>query len=482
MNNIAEKDSLLIVNNKTREDMRSRSLWNEHYTYTDYVFDTYGHETPVVSFTDRLLSQYFIDNAMKEVSVGIVRDINPVLSLSGAVKTNINNFSGTDTLTGLLANQLHAAALYNGSQINTLRRDNHMMNGQFISKNMDSVYGNTVSNISRLGSMLEISKETGRIPGEISSNLGEVTFDKIENGIDNSVNFNTKYLAETLSYSSFYNPTSPYLKYEEIDGHSIEHFNKDNNTSDFNFNNSESNYKTNVRSEIINPLSFYFYNEGGVNTDFEEYNNGELNIETHESIKNDNFNNNELVNLSNDILKDKLLKLKEKGINKNTIRALVVGIPNAGKSTLINKIVGKKIAVTGNKPGVTKNLSWVRVGKNIELLDSPGILWPKLEQEKVAFNLASTTAIKEDILPKESVCVYIIKFLYEYYKDILFDNYGVENIEDFYEVFEVIGKKKGFLSRGGIVDDDRVVNLVLNDIKSGKIKGITFDRFDDYEL
>lgn len=196
----------------------------------------------------------------------------------------------------------------------------------------------------------------------------------------------------------------------------------------------------------------------------------------------DNFDNSELVNLSNSILKDKLDKLKEKGVNKNTIRALVVGIPNAGKSTLINKIVGRKITVTGNKPGVTKNLNWVRVGKNIELLDSPGILWPKLEQEKVAFNLASTTAIKEDILPKESVCVYIIKFLYNNYKDILFDNYGVSDIEDFYEVFEVIGKKKGFLMRGGIVDDDRVVNLVINDIKSGKIKGITFDRIDDYEL
>lgn len=197
---------------------------------------------------------------------------------------------------------------------------------------------------------------------------------------------------------------------------------------------------------------------------------------------NDNFNNNELVNLSNEILKDKLLKLKEKGINKNTIRALVVGIPNAGKSTLINKIVGRKIAVTGNKPGVTKNLNWIRVGKNIELLDSPGILWPKLEQEKVAFNLASTTAIKEEILPKESVCIYIIKFLYQYYKDILSENYNVEAIEDFYEVFETIGKKKGFLSRGGIVNDDRVVNLVINDIKSGKIKGITFDRISDYEL
>ena len=110
-----------------------------------------------------------------------------------------------------------------------------------------------------------------------------------------------------------------------------------------------------------------------------------------------------ILDLSNEILKEKLDNIRQKGINKTTIRALVVGVPNAGKSTLINKIVGRKTAITGNKPGVTKNLNWIRVGKNIELLDSPGILWPKLEQEKEAYNLASTTAIKEDILPKEEI-------------------------------------------------------------------------------
>ena len=192
-----------------------------------------------------------------------------------------------------------------------------------------------------------------------------------------------------------------------------------------------------------------------------------------------NVNMNNLFDLSNEILKDKINKLKEKGYKKNTIRALVVGIPNAGKSTLINKIVGRKIAVTGNKPGVTKNLSWIRVGKNIELMDSPGILWPKLEQETVAFNLASTTAIKEEILPKDDVVVYIIKFLYKYYKDILEKEYGITDIEDFEEVFDIIGKKKGCISKGGIVDYEKVTTLVINDIKSGKIKNITFDRYKD---
>lgn len=189
-----------------------------------------------------------------------------------------------------------------------------------------------------------------------------------------------------------------------------------------------------------------------------------------------------ILDLSSEILKDKIESIRQKGINKTTIRALVVGVPNAGKSTLINKIVGRKTAVTGNKPGVTKNLNWIRVGKNIELLDSPGILWPKLEQEKEAYNLASTTAIKEDILPKEEIAVYIIKFLHKYYPNILESYYGVTDISDFYEVYETIGKRRGFIMRGGIIDDDRVTDLIINDIKQGRIKGITFDRVEDYEL
>ena len=164
---------------------------------------------------------------------------------------------------------------------------------------------------------------------------------------------------------------------------------------------------------------------------------------------------NKLIDLSNEILKDKFDKAREKGINKEKVRALVIGVPNAGKSTFINKVVGKKIAVTGNKPGVTKNLSWIRIGENIELLDSPGILWPKLDQEKEAFNLASTTAIKEEILPKEEVAVYIIKFLYANYRGVLERNYGVTDIADFYEVYDTIGRRRGFIGKGGVIDDDR---------------------------
>ena len=181
-------------------------------------------------------------------------------------------------------------------------------------------------------------------------------------------------------------------------------------------------------------------------------------------------------------MEEKINKLKEKGITKNKIRILITGIPNVGKSTLINRLVGKKAATVGNKPGVTKSLSWIRINDSLELLDTPGILWPKFEEEKVAYNLASLTAIKEEVLPIEKVVCYIIETLYKYYPNILFERYNVKELdEDFIEVFDTIGKKRGCLIRGGEVDYDRVCNIIINDLKEGYIKGITFDRIENYE-
>ena len=192
-----------------------------------------------------------------------------------------------------------------------------------------------------------------------------------------------------------------------------------------------------------------------------------------------NFKKSELLKLTNKVMEEKNKKRELKGMIKRKTRVLVVGIPNVGKSTLINKLVGKKVVNTGNKPGITKNLDWIRIDDQIELLDTPGILWPKLEQDTVALNLASLTAIKEEILPIERVVFYIIEMLNTYYKNILNEKYKIDiQTDDSIEIVELIGKKRGCIMKGVLVDYEKVYNIILNDIKSGNINNITFDRYE----
>lgn len=189
---------------------------------------------------------------------------------------------------------------------------------------------------------------------------------------------------------------------------------------------------------------------------------------------------NGLIKLTDEIMSDEIQKRLDKGMNARKTRVLVVGIPNAGKSTLINRLVKKKVANVGNKPGVTKELSWIRISDSLELLDSPGILWPKFEDENVALNLASLTAIKEEILPIDQVVYYILETLYKYYPDKLLERYGIDEVDEemYIDLLETIGKKRGCLVRGGVVDYEKVYSVVMNDIKTGAISSITFDRFD----
>ena len=181
----------------------------------------------------------------------------------------------------------------------------------------------------------------------------------------------------------------------------------------------------------------------------------------------------------NEMMFEVNVKKVAKGLSKIRPKVLIVGVPNAGKSTLINRLVGKKVVNVGNKPGVTKDLSWIRVNDNFELLDTPGILWPKITEEVVGLNLASFTAIKEEILPLDEVSTYILKMLYKYYPLKLKERYGIDKLddEDIVEVYDTIGKKFGCLIRGGNIDYDKVISIIINDIKNGNIKGITFDQF-----
>ena len=185
----------------------------------------------------------------------------------------------------------------------------------------------------------------------------------------------------------------------------------------------------------------------------------------------------ELINLTKNIMVDINKVRVEKGMKERAARVLIVGVPNAGKSTLINRLVGKKSAGVANTPGFTKNLSWIRINKDIELLDTPGILWPKIENQDNAKTLAAFSSIKEDILNLDDIACFVLKKLYELYPEKLEERYGITELdEDFVEAYEAIGRRRGALSKGGIVDYDKVSDIIIKDLKNGYFGKVTFDR------
>ncbi|MGF9916428.1 ribosome biogenesis GTPase YlqF [Paenibacillus ehimensis] len=194
----------------------------------------------------------------------------------------------------------------------------------------------------------------------------------------------------------------------------------------------------------------------------------------------------EIMQRSKELLSEKIQAQLRKGMNPRAIRALIVGIPNVGKSTLINRMAGRKIAATGDKPGVTKGQQWIKVGTEMELLDTPGILWPKFEDQSVGLRLAATGAIKEEILQVEEIALFAMRYLTQHYAQAVKERFGVEEIpqdpadtDAIVALMEAVGRKRGALMSGGRVDLEKASLAILRELRAGKLGRISLEAPED---
>ena len=185
-----------------------------------------------------------------------------------------------------------------------------------------------------------------------------------------------------------------------------------------------------------------------------------------------------------ELMKEEIAKQAARGRINKTIRVMILGIPNVGKSSFINRIAKKNKMEVGNKPGVTKSKQWIRIGKNQELLDTPGVLWPKFENNEIALNLAFTGTIKDDILEKVEIAYELLKVLYTKYKSNVIERYKIteEEITEIeqhsnyiYELMQVIGRKRGALVAGGNTDDEKIARIILDDFRNCKLGKISLE-------
>ena len=182
-------------------------------------------------------------------------------------------------------------------------------------------------------------------------------------------------------------------------------------------------------------------------------------------------------------LKEKLEQWKAKGLVGRPVRAMVVGVPNVGKSTFINQVAKRKSAKAGNRPGVTRGKQWVSVDAGLELLDTPGILWPKFEDETTGIHLAFTGAVKDEIMDLETLACHLIELLARRYPQALAERYKLEADPGLpgWELLELCGKKRGFRISGGEVDTERMAKVLLDEYRSGKLGNLTFETPQDLE-
>lgn len=194
----------------------------------------------------------------------------------------------------------------------------------------------------------------------------------------------------------------------------------------------------------------------------------------------DNYKN-ALVSKSLELNKNLIEKQKRRGIRPRALRAMVAGIPNVGKSTMINTLAKRKAAKTGDQPGVTKSLQWIKIGNEIELLDTPGVLWPKFEDPTIGIKLAALGSIKDDILHMDDLALFAAEYLMKHKPQVLLDTYGIEKIEETpWETLQAIARKRGWLLKGDI-DENRLMRSFIKDIRENRLGPITWDALEEAE-
>lgn len=192
---------------------------------------------------------------------------------------------------------------------------------------------------------------------------------------------------------------------------------------------------------------------------------------------------NKLPELCREQASEMLAKRAEKGMQARAIRIMILGIPNVGKSSLINRLSKRAVAQTGDRPAVTKAQQWVKMGDTLELLDTPGILWPKFEDQMVGLRLAASGAIKDELIDFTEVALFVIAYMMHYYPERLLERFKLKELpEDKVTMLEEIGKKRGCLVSGGQIDYDKAAELFLRELRSGKMGRVTLERPIDWEM